>query len=459
MEATLDLNKFVPRPYQIPIFQAIENKGFKRVIAILPRRAGKDLCAFNLLIRAAIRKPGVYWMCYPTYQMGRKILFDSLTSDGIRFLDYIPKELIESINSTEMKIRMINQSLIQVVGSDNYNSLVGTNALGIIFSEWSLQDERVYQYLRPVLTHNDGFALFITTPRGKNHAHNLWQIAIHNPEDWFAYKLTVEQTKHIPLEAIEKELLSGEMSEDLIQQEYYCSFDLGIEGAYYTKYIDRMRLNKQIGIVPWENGFKVNTAWDLGVRDSTVIIFFQTVNNQIRIIDCYEKNKQGLEHYVNILNSKPYVYGKHFAPADIIVKELGTGLTRLEKSRQLGLKFETRTENNELKSAVPNLSIEDGIEAVRSSLGKIWIDELNCKPLIKAIENYRQEYDAKRKVYKPHPLHDNNSHFADALRYLCVSLPKTRDGLTPEELDRQYREAVYGGQSSVPNFFRDINPY
>ena len=395
---------------------------------------------------------------FPTYSQAKKVIWDSVTNTGERILDYIPPEVIESKNSQEMKIRFKNGSLLQMVGSDNYDSLMGTNPQGVVFSEYALQDPRAYQYIRPILTANEGWAIFISTPRGKNHLYELYQIAQQSPQ-WYCMKLTIEDTQHFPLSEIERERQEGIMSEDLIQQEYYTSFDMGVEGAYYAKYLDRMRLENRIGDVPYEQGFKVNTAWDLGVRDSTCIIFFQIIGTTIRIIDYYEKNKEGLEHYVKVLNNKPYVYGKHFAPHDIAVTEFGSGISRLEKARQLGIKFESRRDRNQrLISAVPDVSIMDGIETVRSSFSKIWIDQTNCADLIKALENYRQEYDAKKKIYMNRPLHNWASHASDAMRYLCVSLPRTRDGLTPEDLDRRYQEALYGHNANLPAVFRDDLP-
>ncbi len=449
IETQIHLNKFKLRPYQVPIFDAIENKGYKRVVALLPRRAGKDVTAFNLMIRAALRKVGVYYYIFPTFAQAKRVIWTSITNTGKKFLDYIPREVIEKTNSQDMSIYFKNGSLLQLVGSDNYDALMGTNPQGVVFSEYALQDPRAYQFIRPILTANDGFAVFISTPRGKNHLFELYQIAQQSPH-WFAYKMTVEETGHIPLSEIEKERSEGIMSDDLIQQEYYCSFDLGVEGSYYAKYLDRMRLKGQIGMVPFEAGFKVHTAWDIGVRDSTTIIFFQVIGQTIRIIDCYENSKVGLEHYAKIIDQRGYAYGKHIGPHDIKVQEFGSGLTRIEKARQLGINF----------TIAPDLSIEDGIEAVRSALSKIWIDEQACRPLIKALENYRQEYDAKKKVYKSHPLHDQFSHWADSLRYLAISLPKTRDGLSAEELDKRYAQAVYGPQSRLPSVFRDdLPPY
>ena len=156
------MNKFQPRSYQLPILDAIENKGYKRVVAILPRRAGKDFTAFNLAIRQCLNKVCVVYYIFPTYSQAKKVIWDSVTNDGKRFLDLIPDELVTSKNGQEMKIRFANGSLLQLVGSDNINSLMGTNPYGVIFSEYALQDPRAYQFIRPILAANDGWALFIS---------------------------------------------------------------------------------------------------------------------------------------------------------------------------------------------------------------------------------------------------------------------------------------------------------
>lgn len=441
------LNQYRPRPYQAPILKALAD-GYKRVLAILPRRAGKDITALNYVIRQMWDNPGVYYYIFPTYSQAKKVIWDSITNEGKRILDYFPKELVLQLNSQEMKIRMMAKggktSLFQLIGSDNYNSLMGTNPRGCVFSEYALQDPLAYQYIRPILTANGGWALFISTPRGKNHLWSLYQLAKESP-DWFSYKLTIDDTNHIALSEIEKERKDGIMSEDMIQQEYYTSFEMGVEGAYYSRYIDRCKREGKISEVPWESGFKVHTAWDIGVRDQTSIIFFQTIGQTVRVIDCYENSKQGLEHYAEVLANKPYLYGTHIAPHDIKVKEWGSGITRIEKARQLGINF----------TLSGDYYITDGIEACRSLFSKIWIDQKKCEPLIKALENYRQEYDSKKKVYLPRPLHDFSSHYADAFRYLAVSLPKTADQLTAQDIEMKYQEACYGSNGKLPNFFQD----
>lgn len=415
-------------------------------MAILPRRAGKDVTAFNLCIRQALERVCVIYYIFPTFAQAKRVIWDSVTNTGERILDYIPSQLIESSNSQEMKIRFTNGSLLQLVGSDNWDALMGTNPYGCVFSEYALQDPRAYQYIRPILAANDGWAVFISTPRGKNHLYELYQMARHS-KNWFCMKLTLDDTLHVPQHEIDRERAEGVMSEDLIQQEFYTSFELGVEGAFYSRYMDKMRIDGRIGDVPWQVDQKVHVAIDIGVRDSTSLIFFQTPSRGdiVRIIDCYENSKHGLEHYAKIIQEKPYQYGKFIAPHDIQVREWGSGITRLEKARQLGIKF----------TVAENHSIMDGIEAVRTTLNRVWIDQKKCVPLIKALENYRQEYDAKKRVYKTVPLHDIHSHFADAMRYLCITLPKTRDGLSAEELDSRHAEAVLGATSRLPPIFRD----
>jgi len=445
-EVALRLNQFEPRDYQKPILKALDD-GYKRVLAVMPRRAGKDITALNYVIRQMWKHPGVYYYIFPTYSQAKKVIWDSMTNDGRRILDYFPKELVTQMNGQEMKIRMKahngEESLFQLIGSDSYDSLMGTNPRGCVFSEYALQDPMAYQYIRPILTANGGWALFISTPRGKNHLYSLAQLAQNSP-DWFYLHLSVEDTHHIPMSEIERERREGLMSEDMIQQEYYCSYEMGVEGAYYAHYLDDLRMRGRLSDVPWESAFKVHTAWDIGVRDSTTIIFYQTIGQTVRLIDCYENNKKGLEHYAAILDSKPYKYGIHIAPHDIKVREWGSGVTRIEKARQLGIDF----------TLADQYDIADGIEAGRSLFSKLWIDATNCEPLINSLENYRQEYDHKRKVYRPRPLHDFASHFADAYRYLAVSLPKTQDGKSAEELEQLYNEAIYGNQHNLPPQFQ-----
>lgn len=420
----------------------------------LVHNSGKDLTAFNVCIRQCLARVCVVYYIFPTFAQAKRVIWDSITIDGKMVMDYIPPELITSKNSQEMKIRFVNGSLLQLVGSNDFDNLMGTNPYGAVFSEYSLQDPRAWQYISPILAASDGWALFLSTPRGKsNHLYPLYELA-QEADNWKCIKLTLDDTHHISEGAMAIE--RREKSEEIILQEYYTSFDTGQDGSYYGNYIDKMELNGQIGAVPWEPAFPVYTSWDLGVRDSTVILFFQvTKTGTVRIIDTYCNNSKGMEHYVSVIDEKPYKYAKHFAPHDIAVRDFSTGMTRLDKARDLGLIFEVKNDRGQLKSAVPNVSIMDGIEAVRSTLPRIWIDSDRCRELVYALSDYHKEWDPKLRLYKNHPKHDHSSHWADAFRYLCLSLPQCQKGTTAKELDERYRRAMAGPQGSLPPFFRD----
>lgn len=444
-ETKVKLDKFKPRDYQRAVCDAFENKKYKKLLLVWPRRAGKDIVAWNLLIREALRKVGNYYYCLPTFKQSKLVIWESLTNDCLSFKDFIPKELIAHVNNTEMSIRLINNSQIKLIGSDTYDtSLVGGNPRMCVFSEYALSNENAYKLgARPILNANDGKVLIISTPRGRNALWELYNIAYNSP-DWFCQKLTLNETQHISPEEIQAEIENGEISADLAAQEYYTSFSLGVEGAYYTKYIDKLRLNNQICTVPYESQFVVHTAWDIGLSDSTFIVMFQLAGQTIRIIDVIEGSDQGLEYYIKKLREKEYIYGQHLGPHDLKVREFaGGGITRIEKARQLGINF----------TVCPKIPIYDGIEAVRTTLPRCWIDEKNCKLLIKALESYRREYDSKNKVYKEKPLHDFASDGADAMRYLATGIPLLRSQSKPEELEKRYREAMYG-DDNLPPFFR-----
>lgn len=398
-----------PRPYQIPLWKYLEGGG-KRAVAVWHRRAGKDLSSINWCAVSALTRPGLYWHLFPTYNQGRKIAWDGMTREGRKFLEHFPKQMWEAVNNTEMRLTLKNGSIYQVVGTDNVDRLVGANPVGVVFSEYSLQDPRAWNYIRPILAENGGWALFIYTARGRNHGYDLLNIAKKN-ETWFQEVLSVENTRAIPIEAIDEERASG-MPEEMIQQEFYCSFDAPLVGSYYGNAMAKLLADKHLGKIPYDPVLDVHTSWDLGVGDSTSIIFFQMAGNEIRIIDYYENSGEGLPHYIKVLREKDYVYGDHLAPHDIQVRDFSTGKSRLEIARELGVKFRV----------VANLRIDDGIEAVRSILPRCYFDEDKTAHLIEALRQYRKDFDDKNKVFRDKPMHDWTSHPADAMRYLALGI-------------------------------------
>lgn len=234
MNITIPFN-YHPRPYQAPLYNCISN-GFKRAVAVWHRRAGKDKTLLNLLVAQAFKRVGVYYYLFPTYQQGRKVLWDGIDRNGFRYMDHIPESLRANTNQAEMKIKLKNGSLIQIVGTDNIDSVRGTNPIGCVFSEYSLQDPGAWDVIRPILAENDGWAVFNYTPRGRNHGFLLYDMAKSNPE-WFSELLTVDDTGAVSKDIVQAERESG-MSEEMVQQEFYCSFEASLQSCFFAGALD-----------------------------------------------------------------------------------------------------------------------------------------------------------------------------------------------------------------------------
>ncbi len=321
-----------------------------------------------------------------------------------------------------MKIVYKNGSIFQVIGTDDIDRVVGTNPRGVVFSEYSLQNPKAWEYIRPILRENGGWAIFNFTPRGKNHAFDLYENAKSNPE-WFVEKLTVDDTGVLTAADIQAER-DGGMTEDMVQQEFYCSFTAAIQGSYYHKAYDEAERAGRFSNVPYDEALPVYTVWDLGVGDSTSIGFFQLVGQEVHMIDYLEEHGQGLPYYAQALQQKNYVYGEHFAPHDINARELGTGLSRLETAKKLGINFRV----------VDSLPVQDGIDAARILFKKLWVDQTRCKEFLRLIPQYTKEFDEKKKVFKDTPLHDWTSHGADMYRYAAIVIRK----MAPAGTARQF---------------------
>lgn len=423
------LSDYHPRWYQKQFEEAMFG-GYRRAYLLYHRRAGKDFsCWMFMIYCAAVCTPGVYYYILPTYTQGKKVIWDGMDESGKRLLEYIYPEMIEGKpNQTEMKIRLKNGSLIQVIGSDNPDAIRGTNPKGVVFSEYALQDPRIWsEIISPILVKNNGWAVFNTTPQGRNHAYDLWE-GIQESPYWYKQKLTIEDTNLISKEQIERELAEGK-SEEIVQQEYYVSWARGVDGTYYGRLIEKARQESRIGNVPYEPRSVVNTAWDLGYGDSTSIVFWQQVGAEVRFIDYYENHGEKLEHYVRVLQSKPYVYGSHYFPHDAGSGSLQTGTTTQKLAFDLGVKAVVLERET---------SINPGIELARSLITMSYFDEKNCKQLIKCLENYCKRYNDKMQIYSDTPIHNWASHGADAFRYAAIARQtygKGATGLTPERIN------------------------
>lgn len=402
--------KYIPRDYQRFTWQIFDS-GIKRIIQIWHRRSGKDKTDINIVSREMWENVGNYYYLFPTYAQGKKALWEGRGKDGVKYLDHFPEELRDGKpNDTEMKIRYKNGSLFQVIGTDDPDKIVGTNPRGIIFSEFSLQNPAVWDLLRPILAENGGWAIFNFTPRGKNHAYKLHQQNKDNPK-WWIQKLSIDDTHVLTEVDIQDERDSG-MTEDMIQQEYYCSYISAIQGSIYWEEIDKAEKNNQFIDVPYNPALLVHTVWDLGKNDTNTIGFYQYDGISVRKIDYLKGNKKGLSEWIKLVNEKPYNYGKHFAPHDIEVSDYTAigNQSRKEFAKALGFNFEV----------VPNLSIQDGIDAGRRLFKIMYIDKNKCADFLEAIPQYTRVYDEEKKIFKDIPLHDWTSHFADEHRYASL---------------------------------------
>lgn len=408
---------FTLRPYQRNTYEALE-KGFNRAVVVWHRRAGKDKVFLNICVREALKRRGSYFYILPYYAQARKIIWEGMDKEGFRNIDHFPAPLIEHKNNQEMVLELKNGSFVRFLGSDNIDAIVGTNPVGVIFSEFSLHKVQAWNYLRPILLENNGWAMFNGTPRGKNHLYNLLQAAHHDP-NWFVDVKTIEDTHVMTPAQVEEEIANG-MPRALALQEFYCSFEAAMTGAYYGPQMEALEAQGRLDNVSYDPTLPVNTAWDLGISDQTTIWLFQQPgftdpdNNRVNIIAAIMDNGQSLQHYVRLLKDTDYTLGYHLLPHDVMVRELSTGNTRLQTLRAVGL-------NNCI--VVPKLSVEDGIAAVRNLLPRCNFNGKACGKGIEALKQYRAAWDETNAVYGK-PIHDWSSHFADAFRMLAVGIKK-----------------------------------
>ena len=368
------------------------------------RRAGKTVAAINELIRAALAcdKPNPrFAYLAPWFAQAKDVAWGYLK----QYTAPIPGV---QTNESELRVDLPNGGRIRLYGADNYDRLRGIYLDGVVLDEFADMDPRAWsEVIRPALADRQGWAAFIGTPKGRNAFWEVFERATA-ADDWFALRLKASETGIVADD--ELDALRAEMSEDEFAREMETSFEAAIEGAYYARLLTLAETEKRIGSVPHDPGTEVHAAWDLGIGDSTVIWLAQFVGREIRLIDYIENNGVALDWYARTLRERPYTYAPLILPHDAQARELGTGKSRTEMLEGLG--FKTRI--------APHLGPEDGIEAVRRMLPRTWIDAAKCDVGLRAIRDYREKIDPKRRVSMG-PLHDWTSHAADALRYLMTA--------------------------------------
>lgn len=429
---TLPYN-FSPRVYQLPLweyFDAGSNSDNKRAILIWHRRAGKDLTCLNLLIKEACTVKHNYWFILPFYKQVRKAIWEGKSASGNAYLDCIPKSLILRKNEQDMSIELVNGSIIRFLGGDNPDSLVGAGPRGIVFSEWALMRPSLWELLEPILSENKGWAIFNSTPRGDNHCRATFDTFSKNKE-YYVSLLTVKDTGIVSEAEINKKRVVDRIPEDIIQQEYFCSFAGARTGSYYGADINALEQQGRIGTLLYDQQSLVHTYWDLGLSDETAIWFVQFINEEVRVIDYYESHNQRLSEYADyLLRVKPYKYGSHNLPHDGARRDLSANVPYKQILMEAGLQ--------NIKIVPRCKSVYEGILKVRQMLPKCRFDGDNCKDGLYCLKNYHREYDNDRKCFRDRPEHDSTSHGADAFRMIAESLSQNMGQNKVLEVHREY---------------------
>jgi hypothetical protein len=374
------------------------------------RRAGKTVAAIADLVVAAgfCRKPdGRFAFIAPLFNQAKDVAWP--------YLLRLTADLKPTTNESELRVDLPNGARIRLYGADNYERLRGGYFDGLVLDEFGDMDPRAWaEVLRPALADRQGWAVFIGTPKGRNHFCEIWERSADD-SDWFRFMLKASESTILPAAELADSRRS--MSEEQYAQEYECSFSAALVGAYYGKLLATLEDAHRIASVSWDPALPVTTAWDLGIGDATAIWFAQQAGNEIRLIDYYEASGEGMGHYAKLLAAKPYAYKEHIVPHDADARlqdELGR--TRREILEALGVRTRVLRAN----------PVDDGIEAVRVMLPRCWFDAGKCERGLEALRQYRKDWDEKLKCFRDKPKHDWTSHGSDALRYLAVGLQELR---------------------------------
>lgn len=426
-------NGWRPRPYQRPAWDYLE-RGGRHAELIWHRRSGKDDLALHRTAVAAFERAANYWHMLPEYAQARKAIWLAINphTQRRRIDEAFPPELRRKTIDDEMIIEFINGSIWQVVGSDSYNRLVGSTPAGVVYSEWALTNPAARAYLRPILAENGGWQIFVTTPRGKNHAFQTFRSASKDSSA-FAQLLMASETGVFSDAQLESEHAAyvADYGEDaghaLFMQEYFCSFDAAVLGAFYLREIAKLREERRLTHVAYDPAVPVHSAWDLGRTDDTAIWFFQVVAGEIHVLEFHGSNGKDPNFYIDLIRSREYAYGFHFLPHDARARTLASAGRSIEEMWRAGLS------DRGTVRIVPNLSFQDGIQAARQMWPRVWIDT-GCEDALELLSQYRREYDDDRQCFRDKAAHDFTSHAADAWRMMAISW---REDISPAKEQKE----------------------
>jgi hypothetical protein len=397
--------KYRPRS----VFEDFHDRKERWAVIVAHRRCGKTVACINDLIVKALleNKPHAqYAYIAPFYSQAKSVAW--------RYLERFSEPVLAKANQSELWVELINGARIRLFGADNPDALRGNFLDGVVMDEMADMKPSVWgEIIRPLLADRLGWATFIGTPKGHNAFYDIYNEATKK-NNWYTKVLRADQTNLLAQSELDD--AQATMSSNQYEQEFLCSFEAAILGAYYGQEMRRITDLQRITSVDYDPMFPCHTAWDLGFNDSTSIWWFQVVYGEIRVLDHHSSNGQAIPYYTGLIAQKEdefgYKYGYHYLPHDARAKTLASG------GKSIIEQISTKIDIKHLK-IVPNLSLQDGIQATRLALTRAWFDN-RCEEGIECLRQYQREWDDDKKVFRDRPKHDWTSHSSDAMRYLSI---------------------------------------
>src|SRR5262245_9689011 len=405
-------NAFTARWYQARAMAYFDSHG-KRAVHVWARRSGKDVCFMHQIAKAAHQRIGTYFHMLPTYAQAKKTVWDAIDDQERRIIDTVfPKAIRKGQNETELKIDFRNGSIYQLIGADNFNTVVGSNPIGLLMSEYALIDPRAWQFFRPILAQNQGWAVFLGTPRGYNHFHDMLEIA-KRERDWDWSVVDAIQAGTMTQADIDREVRTG-MPEEMADQEYLVSFSAANVGAILGRRIERAekdgRINDDVKLDP--NGAGVVVSSDIGYRDTAAFWFWQAIPGGFQLLGYDEDNGLDAEDWIERLRAQPIPISKVMLPHDAKAKTFSSRHSVLEKFLQAGFRC----------AIVPQTRIVDRINAARSVIQRCKFSKAACSKGLQMLRDWSFKFDEERKTFSREPDHNYASHGGDAFSYGCQSV-------------------------------------
>lgn len=424
---------FEPRSYQVGLFKALD-QGLRRAYLVWPRQIGKDTSCFAFMAKEAASKPGNYFYIFPTKEMARKAVWEKVLDDGTKLIDMLPADpslgLVKRLNNQEMVIELYNNSTIRLIGLDkDPDAGRGITPRGVVFSEFAFSDPQAYANVLPAMRRSDCWCIINSTPNGRNHFYEM-MLSCKKNKDWYVSHLQAlwpdrDDYIHVHDKGYFETLVEqGIMTWDDIEREYGCSFATSMKGSIYADEIERAWKADRIGRYFHDETKLVHTFWDLGLDDATAIWFMQRDGGSYVFIDYYEGSGEGMDFYAKVLKDKGYDYGTHFLPHDADQRLQGrTVSTRAELLAEALRDYSL----NDDYVVLSKLGVQDGILATRKKFKHCCFDSVACKRGLEKLELYHRKFDKRRRIFIQEPVHDENSHAADALRMFGIHDEKAND--------------------------------